>query len=127
MVTLIRGNKKRASERKCTYREYPVQDNADVAHKDENMHRNTNKFPELTFFGPHSKPHGARELSKHDHLRFDPKLVNGVCAIFRIPCDWVAYTSMLDKTCISGIPFKKTITISTCSQLHLLASPGVIQ
>ena len=65
---------------------------------------NTNQFPVLLFCGSHSKPHGARGLSKHYHLRFDPKLGNGVCAIRRIPCACVACTSMLDKPWISGIP-----------------------
>ena len=67
------------------------------------MYCNTTQFPELTFCGPHSKPCGARGLSKHYHLRFDPKLGMGVCAILRIPCACVAFTSMLDKPWISGI------------------------
>ena len=58
---------------------------------------NTNQFPELPFGGPHSKPHGARGFSKHDHLRF-------YRAIHRIPCACVACTSMPDKPWISDIP-----------------------
>ena len=65
---------------------------------------NTNQFPSLPFCGPHPKPHGARGSSKHYHFRFDPKLGNDVFAIFRIPCYCVAFTSMLDKPRISGIP-----------------------
>ena len=65
----------------------------------------TNKFPALLLCGPHSKPHHVRFFSKHYHLRFDPKLGNGVCAIRRIPCACVACTSMLYKPWISGIPF----------------------
>ena len=57
---------------------------------------NKNKFPQLPFYGPNSKPQGSRGLSKHYHLRFDPKLGNGVCAIRRIPYASVACTSMLD-------------------------------
>ena len=68
---------------------------------------NTNQFPELPFCGRHSKSHGARGLSKHYHLRFGPKLGNGVCAILRIPCDCFSCTSILDKTCIYGIPSEK--------------------
>ena len=68
------------------------------------MYCNTNKFPELPFCGPHSKPHGARGISKNYHLRFDPEIGNGVCVIRRIPCDCVACTSMLDKPWIYGIP-----------------------
>ena len=48
------------------------------------MYLNTNQFPALPFCGPRYKPHGERGLSKHYHLRFDPKLGNGVCAIRRI-------------------------------------------
>ena len=54
-------------------RQYHVKDNADVAHKDVNCFCNTNKLPALPFCGSYSKPHGARESSKHYHLRFDPK------------------------------------------------------
>ena len=67
------------------------------------MYCNTNQFPELPICVPYSKPHGARGLSKHYHLRFDPKLGMGVCAIHRIPCACVACTSMLDKPWSSGI------------------------
>ena len=91
-------------ERKWTNRQYHVQDNDDVAHQDARMYCNTNQFPALPFCGPHSKPHGARGMSKHYNLRFDPKLGNGVCAIRHIPCACVACTSMLDKSWISGIP-----------------------
>ena len=71
------------------------------------LYCNTNKFPELSFSGPHSKAHGAWRYSKHFHLRFDPKLVMGVCAIRRIPCASFACTSMLYKYFISGIPSDK--------------------
>ena len=91
-------------ETKWTERQYRVQDDSDVAHQDVIMYCNKNKFPALPFCGPHSKPHGARALSKHYHLRFDPKLGNGVCSIRLIPCACVACTSMLDKPWISGIP-----------------------
>ena len=68
---------------------------------------NTNQLRALPFFGPHSKPHGARGLSKHYHLRFYTKLGMGTCAIRRIPCACVACTSMLDKPWISGITSDK--------------------
>ena len=84
-------------ERKRTDIQYPVQDNADDAYKDVRMYCNTNQIPKLPFCGPHSKPHGKRGLSIHYYLRFYPKLGNGVCAIFRIPCACVACTSMIDK------------------------------
>ena len=66
-------------KRKWTERKYHVQDNADVELKDVKMYCNKNKFPTLPFCGPHSKPHGARGLGKHYHLRFDPKLGMGKC------------------------------------------------
>ena len=91
-------------KKKWTERKYHVQDNADVSQKYVRMYFNTKQFPALQFCGPHSKPHGARGLSKHYHLRFDTKLGNGVCAIFRMPCACVACTSMLDKPWVSGIP-----------------------
>ena len=80
---------------KLTDRQYCVQDNSDVAHKYVKMYCSTSQFPALTFCGPYYKPHGTRVVSKHYQLRFDPKLGNGVCAIYHIPCAWVACTSML--------------------------------
>ena len=71
--------------------------------KDVKMYCNTNQFPELPFCVPHSKPHGARALIKHYHLRFDPKLGMGVCAILCVPGACVSCTSILDKPWISGI------------------------
>ena len=91
-------------ERKWTYTWYHVQDNAYVAHQDVSIYCNTNELLELTFCGPHSKPHGARGLSKRYHFRFDPKLGNGVCGIRCIPHAFVACTSMVDKPWTSGIP-----------------------
>ena len=92
-----------ASKRKCVDREYHVQDNSDVAHKEVKMYCDTNQFPALLFF----VPHGARGLSNNYHLHFDPKLCRGICAIFRIPCYCVVCTSMLDNPWISGIPPNK--------------------
>ena len=76
--------RKISNKRKWTDREYHVQDNADVAHKNVKIYCSTNKFPELPFFVPHSEPHGTRGLSKNYHFHFDPKLGNGVCAIYCI-------------------------------------------
>ena len=90
-------------EIKWTDRKYHVQDNANVSHQDVKMYFNTNQLPALPFCGSHYKPHGARGMSKHYPLSFDPKIGNDVCAIFRIPCVCVACTSMLDKPCIHGI------------------------
>ena len=90
-------------ERKWTERKYHVQDNADVELKYVKMYCNTNKSPELSFSGPHSKPHGARGLIKHYYLRFYPKIGMGVCAILRIPYVCVACTSVIYKPWISGM------------------------
>ena len=78
-------------KRKWTEKKYHVQYNAAVELKDVKIYCDTNQFPELPFCGPNYKPHGARGLRNHYHLRFDPKLGMGVCAIFRIPCAFVAY------------------------------------
>ena len=91
-------------ERKWTDRQYHVQDNSDVSHQDVRIYCGTNQFPSLLFCGPHSKPYGARGFSKHYHLRSDPKLGNGICEILCITCSCVAFTSMLDKPWIYGIP-----------------------
>ena len=71
------------------------------------MYCNKNQFPESPFCGPNSKPHVARGMGKHYHLRFDPKLGMGECAILHIPCACVACTLILDKPWISGIPSEK--------------------
>ena len=78
-------SRKRFMERKWTEIKYHFQDNSAVELKDVKMYCNTNQLPALTFCGTNYKPHGARGLSKHYHLRFDPKLGIGVCAIFHIP------------------------------------------
>ena len=77
MVPLIKELKKRFMERKWTEMKYHVQDNAAVELKYVKMYCNTKQSPELLFAGPHSKPHGARGLSKYYHLCFDPKNRNG--------------------------------------------------
>ena len=90
-------------ERKWIDRQYYVQDNPDVVQKYVRIYCNTNQLPSLPFYGTHSTPHGARGLSKNNHLRFDPKIGNGVCAIICITCACVACASMIDKPWISGI------------------------
>ena len=99
--------RKISSKIKWTDREYHVQDNADVSHKNVKIYCDTNHLPELPCCGPHTKPHGARGLSNHYHLSFDTKLGHGIFEIRRIPCDCVGCTSMLDKPWIYGIPSKK--------------------
>ena len=98
---------KRACKIKWTEREYHVQDNADVAHKDVKIYCDTNQFPALPLCGSHPKPHGARGLSKHYHILFDPNLGHGICEICRITCACVVYTSMLDQPWISVLQSTK--------------------
>ena len=68
-------------ERKWADRQYHIHDNASVTHQHLRMYCNINQFSALPFSGPHSKPHGARVLSKHYNFCFDTKLGNGICAI----------------------------------------------
>ena len=100
-------DRKRASKRKWTDREYHLWVNADVAHKDVKMYCDTNQFSTLPFCVLHPNTHGAMGLSKHYHLWFDPKLGHVICAIHRIPCACVAFTSMIDQPWIFGVHFKK--------------------
>ena len=74
-----RKYRKRASKIKWTDRDYHVQDDDDVSQKYVKTYCDTNQFPALIFCGPHTKPHGARGLSKHYHLFFDLKLGHGTC------------------------------------------------
>ena len=87
-----RKYRKRSSKRKFTDREYHVQDNADVAHKDVKMYCDTIQFPTLPFVGSRKKPHGSKGLGKHYHLRFYLNLGHGICAIHFIPCTCVGFT-----------------------------------
>ena len=89
------------------------------------MYFNTNKFPELLFSGLHFKPHGARGLINHHHLRFDTKLGMGVCEIRLILCACVACKSMLDKPWVSGISSYKQERykpVTKCTYWSLLGS-----
>ena len=120
-------------ERKWTYSQYHVQDNAAVEHQDVRMYCNTGQLPELSFCGPHFKLHGAKGLSKNYHLRFDPKLGMGICEIRHISCDCVACTSMLDKPWISGTPpnkqerYKPVTECTYCPVLGSFNSWNIIQ
>ena len=99
--------RERFMKREWTEIKYHILDNESVDLKDVKMYCNTNQFPTLPFCGPYSKPHGARGIGMHYHLRFDPKLGMGKCTIFRIPCSCVPCISILDKPWIYGIPSEK--------------------
>ena len=89
------------------------------------MYCDTNQFPTLSFYVPYPKPHGSRILIKHYHLRFDTKLGHGICAIFHIPCSFVACTSILDQPWISGISSKKQARyqlVTDCTYWPVLGS-----
>ena len=90
MMPLIQESKKRFMERKWVERKYHLWDNNAVELKDVKIYCNTNKFSELSFSDPHSKPLGTRGLTKHYHLRSNSKLGMGVGVIRRIPCACVA-------------------------------------
>ena len=100
-------SKKIFSKIKFTDREYRVKDNSDAAHKYVKMYCDTNQFPTSPFCGSHTKPNGAGGLVKNYHLRFDPKLGHGICAIRRIKCACVTCTLVLGKNLIAGIPSTK--------------------
>ena len=95
--------RKHASNRKETEREYHFQDSKDVQQKSLKMPYDSTQFPALRFFGPRENPHGILGLSKHYHLRLEPKLGNGKCAIIRIPCACNARTKMLGNTWEIGV------------------------
>ena len=84
--------------------EYHVQDDADVAHKYVKIFYNTNQFPSLQVFVPHTKPQGVIGLSKYYHMKFDQKIGYGTYDIRIIPCSCVYCTSMLDKPWVCGLP-----------------------
>ena len=91
-------------ERKWTDIQYHFQNNAAVEIKYVKMYCKKNHFQELSYSGTHSKPHGSRGLSKHYHLRFDPKLGMGKCAICHIPC---AYVIISKKSTAKTVPLIK--------------------
>ena len=49
--------RKISSKRIWIDREYHVQDNVNVAHKEVKICCDTNQLPKLSFCGPHPKPH----------------------------------------------------------------------
>ena len=55
------------------------------------------QFPEFSFCGPHTKPHGVRLLSKHYRLQLYPKFGHGKCATRKIPCACISLTTILEK------------------------------
>ena len=64
-------------------------------------------------------------MDNHYHLRFDPKLGHGICAILRIPCAFVSCTSMLDKPWISGMQSTKQARyqpVTNCAYWPVLGS-----
>ena len=68
----------------------------------------------LLFSSPYTEPHGVRGLSKHYHLRLEPRLDNGKCALRRITCTCIACKNMLDKTWDIVIGSYKENMLPTC-------------
>ena len=80
-----------------------MQNNKDVEHQEVKMYCVTNKIPEFQFLGPHKKPHVVRGLGKHYHVRFDPKIGHGACAMHHTPCGINMCTSMLENPWVTGM------------------------
>ena len=116
--------RRRASRLKWTDREYHVQYKYDLAHKEVKIYFNTKQFPALPFCGTHLKPHGGNGLCNHYHLSFDPKLGHGICVICRIPCAWVACTSMLEQPHISDSSSKKQARYKPITNCTYWTFPG---
>ena len=85
------------------------------------MYCDTNQFPTLPFCGPHTKPYGARGLSKNYHVRFDPKLDHCICVIRRIPCACVGCTSILESW-YSVKEQARYQTVTNCNYWPILGS-----
>ena len=101
--------RKRASKRKGMEREHHVWERKDVQHKSVKLPCASTQFIAFLFCGPHAKPHGVIGLSKHYHLRLEPKLGHGKCEIRCILCACISFTNMLDKPwVIGGEPTRKT-------------------
>ena len=73
-----------------------MQHNIYVDNQYMKMYCATKQFNELQFIVTHNKTHGLRGLVNHYHMRFDPKLGRGTCAIHCIPCDNY-FTSMIEQ------------------------------
>ena len=100
-------SRKREQKQKWVQQEYHIQDKLDVQHTGVNMGLKQDMFPELPFANVRPKPHGVRGLTKHYHVRLDPKLGQGKCAIRRIPCCCKPCTDQLDKAWQPGVPDKQ--------------------
>ena len=90
-------DRKLDSKRKWKERDYHVQDRKYVQQKSVKMSCASTQFSALPFCGPHEKSHRVRGLSKHHHLRIDPRLGNSTCAIRQIPFACNECSNMLDK------------------------------
>ena len=66
-------DRKRASKRKWTEREYHVQENKYVQYKSVKISCDSTQFCALLFCGTYAKPHGVIGLSKHYNFQIDPK------------------------------------------------------
>ena len=107
MVCWIMVSTKCASKRNWTDNNYHFQDKKYVPHTSVKMSCSTTQFPYFSFFGPHAKPHVVRGLSKHYHLRLDPKFGHGKCAIRKIPFDSISCTTMLYNPWAYGVRLTK--------------------
>ena len=75
------------------------------------MSCDTSQFPVLKCFVTHVKQHEVKGLSKDYHLLLQLKLGYGKFAMIRTPGDFVACTTMLNKTWSLDVPhYEKTST-----------------
>ena len=74
-------DKKCSSKHNCNDSGYHVKDIKDVSHIIVKISYATTPFSALSFCGLHAKPRGVKGLSKHYHLRIDPKLGHGKCTV----------------------------------------------
>ena len=95
--------RKNASKRKWNEHEYHVQERKYMSHISLKISRATAKFPSLSFCGPHVKLYGVIGLIRHYHLRLEPKLGHGKCAIRQINFACIACKNMLDKIWAYGV------------------------
>ena len=95
-----------------------MQHNKDVEHQGMKIYCATNQSTELQFLGPYNKPHGICALVKHNHMRFDPKIVHYTCAILSIPCACTSCTSILDQTWVKGLSAHQQPSIDPSNIAH---------
>ena len=94
-----------------------MQGDSDIPHKYLNMFCDTNQFPSLQLFVPHTKPNGIRGLIKNYLFWFNTRLGYGICEIGQITCICVECMSMLDKPWVTFLAPNKQSCYQTVHDL----------